>query len=125
MYDSHQYEVMHFQSLIQRMAGHMKFIGWFGIIGGGLYSLTIIGAIIGIPYLFAGLRLKEAAEFFESYAQSDDRGLLLAALEKQERSFFIVKVILIVSLVLAAIYIVVVVALVIIGVATTATYRYN
>jgi len=54
------------QSMLRSMSGDMKFIGILTIIGGALTCLSIIGAAIGIPYIFAGIRLKDAASTFEN-----------------------------------------------------------
>ena len=34
---------------------HNKFIGWSMIVCGIIFSLTIIGLIIGLPLIFAGI----------------------------------------------------------------------
>lgn len=43
----------------------MRVLGVPLIIVGALYSITIIGAIVGIPMIFAGLYLVQAAGHFE------------------------------------------------------------
>ena len=48
------------KNIVHRMSGDMKFLGIFTIIMGSLSCITIIGAIIGIPYIIAGMRLKES-----------------------------------------------------------------
>lgn len=83
----------------------MKFVGLFTIIYGGLVCLSIIGAIIGIPLIIAGLRLREAADSFEVYSKSNDTATLRKGFEQQGRFFFIQKIIIIVGLVLMALYI--------------------
>jgi hypothetical protein len=88
------------------MAGDMRLVGWFAIIQGGFACLSIIGAIIGIPVLISGLRLKEAADELESYEKSGSSAALSKALERQSRYFFIQKVILVVALVLMVLYII-------------------
>jgi hypothetical protein len=88
------------------LAGDMRFVGWFAIIGGGLYSLTIIGALIGVPVLISGLRLKEASEELDSYQQTGSAATLTKALERQSRYFFIQKVLILVALVLMVVYVI-------------------
>jgi hypothetical protein len=88
------------------LAGDMRFVGWFAIIQGGLACLSIIGALIGVPILISGLRLKEAADELDSYQRNGSTAELTKALERQSRYFFIQKVILIVALVLAVLYII-------------------
>jgi hypothetical protein len=88
------------------LAGDMRFVGWFAIIYGGFTCLSIIGAIIGIPMLISGLRLKEASEELDSFERSGSAAALTKALERQSRYFFIQKVILVVALVLVVLYII-------------------
>ncbi len=56
-----------FGMLFTRMTKDMKFLGMFYIIYGVLTSLSIIGAILGIPLLISGLRLREAAAELNSF----------------------------------------------------------
>jgi hypothetical protein len=53
------------------MTANMRFVSVFYIIVGVLYSLTIIGAIVGIPLIISGLRLKESADAFTNFAYSN------------------------------------------------------
>ncbi len=92
------------QSMLRSMGGDMKFVGIMTIIGGAISCLTIIGAAIGIPYIFAGIRLKDAAATFEGYAVNADAGNLRTALELQGRYFRIIKILIIVGLALFALY---------------------
>ena len=96
---------------IPKMAMYMKFIGILQIIGGALYCLTIIGALIGVPVIFMGMRLREAADGFKKYLASDSKQDLDVAIEKQKRSFYIQFVLAIISLVLVGIYIIVLIGL--------------
>src|SRR5207302_10257148 len=59
----------------QGMTGDMKFVGIFMIIIGALDCLSIVGALIGVPLIFAGLRVREAADGFAAYAAGDYSGL--------------------------------------------------
>jgi hypothetical protein len=98
-------------STIPDMAKYMNFIGLLQIIGGALYCITIIGAIIGIPVIFMGLRLREAADGFKKYLASDSKQDLSLAIEKQTKSFFINFILTIISLVLVGIYIIVIIGI--------------
>jgi hypothetical protein len=91
------------QTMLKGMAGDMKFLGILQIILGALYSLTIIGAAIGVPYIFAGMRLKNAGEGFVAYAGSAEAGRLKSALEDQAKFFRIIKILVIVSIVLTVV----------------------
>lgn len=92
------------QSRIYEMSNHMKFVGLFSVIYGALATLTIIGALIGIPYLIAGLRLRESATLFRDFATMSDPRLLITAFEKQSSFFFIMKVLIIIGLVIISFY---------------------
>jgi len=95
------------QVTINKMTGDMNFVGIFYIIVGVLYSLTIIGAILGIPLIICGLRLRESSTSFTSYVVTNDESMLERALERQSRFFFIQKVFMIITLVIFVIYIII------------------
>jgi hypothetical protein len=99
------------QMQLRKMSSDMTFLGIFEIIIGALYCLTIIGAAIGVPMIFAGLRLKESADSFTSYTSAAESSVLRGALEKLGRHFHIHKILVIVSIVLTLLYIVFVVFL--------------
>ena len=94
--------------LIDLMVKDMKFVGIFTIIYGIITCLGCITAAIGIPMIFAGMRLKESAEFYLAYASANmnNPDLLMQAFEKQRKFFNIQKILIIISLVLTALYIV-------------------
>jgi len=104
MDDLQQHDRTFLQSRIREMSKHMKFVGLFAIIYGALACLTIIGAILGIPYLISGLRLRESADSYMAYAEFNDTRQLMTAFEKQSSFFFIMKVLIIVGLVFFALY---------------------
>ncbi len=91
---------------VSKMTGDMQFVGIFYIVIGAIECLTIIGAIVGIPILICGLRLRESADAFRGYLTSGDSFMLERALERESRFFFIQKVFLIISLVIFVIYII-------------------
>jgi Family of unknown function (DUF5362) len=94
------------QMTVNKMTGDMQFVGLFYIIIGALQCLSIIGAIIGIPLIICGLRLRESADSFRGYLTTNDSVMLEKALERQSRFFFIQKVLLIISIVLFVLYII-------------------
>lgn len=96
---------------LPNLTKYMSFIGLLAMIGGVIYCITIIGAIIGVPYYIMGKRLRESAEAFNGYNSSSSARDLEAAIEKQTRAFFIMYVLAIISLVLLAIYLVVIIGL--------------
>ena len=92
---------------VPNMAKYMNFMGLLQIIGGAFYCITIIGAIIGIPTIFMGIRLREAADGFKKYLTSDSKEDLSFAIERQTKSFFIQFVLAIISLALFGLYIII------------------
>ena len=90
------------QMTVSKMSGDMRFVGIFYIIMGALNCLSIVGAIIGVPYIICGLRLRESADAYSSFLGSNDSNLLERAFERQGSFFFIQKVLMIIGLIFAA-----------------------
>ena len=88
------------------MASDMKLVGIFSIICGALNCLSCIGAIIGVPLIFAGMRLRESADAFVNYSNTKDSSQLDLAIQRQSRYFFIQKIFLIAALVIFVLYII-------------------
>lgn len=101
------------RTTITKLSSDMRFVGLFFIIIGVFYSLTIIGAILGIPLIISGLRLRESSESFSSYMLSGDNNMLERALERQSRFFFIQKIFIIITLVFMVLYIIAIIVLII------------
>ena len=99
-----------FGVLFTKMTSDMKFVGMFTIVYGVLTSLSIIGAIIGVPIIFAGLRIREAADEFNAFRLTNDNSSLKRGFELQGKYFYIQKIIIIVGLVLTALYIIGIIA---------------
>lgn len=91
---------------IRKMNSDMNFVGIFTIIYGILNCLTIIGAAIGVPLIFAGMRLRDASLEFERYLQTNDMAAIFSGFEKQQRAFFIQKVLIIISIIFIILYVV-------------------
>ena len=92
-----------------RMTSDMKFMGTFYVIYGVLSSLSIIGAIIGIPLLISGLRLREAANELNLFRNTNDSNYLRYGFELQGKFFNIQKIIIIVGIVIFTLYILVII----------------
>jgi len=88
-----------------QMIGDMKFVGVFTIVYGAITCLSIVGAIIGIPMIIMGMRLRESADFYSSYQAQKDENALGLAFEKQGSYFNIQKILIIIGLVLIGLYI--------------------
>lgn len=95
-----------FGLIFEKMTSDMKFVGLFTIIYGAITCLSIIGALIGVPLIIAGLRLREAADEYKMFQISNDKNSLRIAFEKQSKYFNILKILIIVSLVLLVLYII-------------------
>ncbi len=104
-----------FNALIIKMSKDMNFLGIFLIIGGAFSCLFIIYAVVGIPAIFAGIRLRESAESFKNYSYNNDLIYLHQAIEKQSRYFFIYKILAIVYLVLISIAILIFIIVILAG----------
>ena len=101
-----------FQTNVSDMSRYMRFIGILYIIGGAFYCLGIITAIIGVPVIIMGVRLREAADAFKNFATSGAFPDISLAVEKQRAAFLIMFVFAIIGLVFMAIYIVVMIGIV-------------
>jgi uncharacterized membrane protein YkgB len=101
-----------FKHNVSQMVSYMRFIGVITIIGGVLSCLGIITAAIGIPVIFMGVRMREAAANFERYSASGDFRDLANAVERQKRFFLIQFVLTIISLILMVVYIIVIIGVI-------------
>ena len=88
-----------------KMIGDMKFVGVFTIVYGAISCLSIVGAIIGIPMIIMGMRLRESADFYTSFQAQKDENALSLAFEKQGSYFNIQKILIIIGLVIIGLYI--------------------
>ncbi len=104
--NSHQTLATSGSAAIPDMARDMNFIGIVTIISGAIACLTIIGAIIGVPIIISGLRLREAATAFMAYHDSSNSNTLMEGFERQGRYFFIQKVITMVGIVIGVLYLI-------------------
>lgn len=98
-----------FSALIVKMSKDMNFLGIMAIIGGAISCITIVGAALGIPVIFAGMRLRESSDAFKNYSYNNDPVFLHQAIEKQSRFFFIYKVLILIYLAIIALYILVII----------------
>ncbi len=89
-----------FQILFGQMTKDMRFVGLFIIIYGALNCLSIIGAIVGIPYIMIGLRMRESADQFDLFKTTSDARAMRYGFELQGKYFRILKILIIISLVL-------------------------
>ena len=92
-----------------------QIMGGFSVVVGALYSLTIIGAIIGIPAIFMGLAMFRGGSHAKAYcaSQNDADGLMAAS--EFMRFFRIYGIMTCVSLVLVIGFYLVIGAVVLLG----------
>jgi hypothetical protein len=95
-----------FGATFSKMTSNMKFLGMFYIVYGVLASLSIVGAIIGIPLLISGLRLRESADELNIFRNTNDPSALRRGFELQGRFFNIQKIIILVGIIITVLYIV-------------------
>ena len=88
--------------IITKMMKNMRVLGVYYIIAGAINCLSIIGAVIGIPLLISGIRLRESADNYGDWLDKEP-GALFRALEKQQSFFSIQAIILLVSLVVGVV----------------------
>jgi len=100
-----------FQLTFDKMTHDMKFVGMFTIIYGVISCLTIIGALIGIPTIIIGMRIREAAEQFYLYRLTSNAAALKLGFEIQGKYFSLIKILIIIGLVFALLYIVLIIYL--------------
>jgi hypothetical protein len=89
-----------FRSMFGKMTSDMRFVGLFTIIYGALNCLSIIGAVIGIPMIFIGIRMREAADHFDMFKDSNDAKALRRGFESQSKFLNIQKILIIIGIVL-------------------------
>lgn len=95
-----------FQITFDKMTQDMGFVGMFTIIYGVVSCLTIIGALIGIPTIIIGMRIREAAEQFNLYKLTSNSAALKLGFEIQGKYFSLIKILIIIGLVFILVYIV-------------------
>lgn len=92
--------------MVRKMAGDMIFVGVINFIIGILISLSIIGALIGIPVMVYSFRMIQSGGNFKQFSRTGNFHDLFEAFLMQRKSFFTQKVILIVVILLTILQIV-------------------
>ena len=98
----------------QGMSGDMRFVGLMYIIFGAFACLSILGAVIGIPMILAGLRARESGDAYDAYATGDG-GALVRAFGGQAGCFKMLKVMVIIQLICIALYFLFIIAMIAMG----------
>lgn len=94
-----------FQITFDKMVRDMRFVGMFTIIYGAITCLSIIGALIGVPLIIIGLRIREAADQFAIFKATNEAAALRMGFELQGKYFYISKILIIIGLILTIIWI--------------------
>ncbi len=98
-----------FQQVVIKMCKDMRFVGVCSIIYGAISCLSIFGAIFGIPIILMGLRMRESADAFSSYSNSEDRNTLIYAIDRLSKMFFHFKLWIIITLAIFGLYILIII----------------
>lgn len=88
----------------KQLSGWAKFFGIYTIIMGAISCLGIITAAIGVPMIFAGIRITKAVDSTKAFAETNDQYKLAEAIDHLNRYFFIVGIIAIVGLAIFVLY---------------------
>ncbi len=94
-----------FQMIFDKMIKDMRFVGMFTIIYGAITCLSIIGAVIGVPIIIIGLRIREAADQFAIFKATNEAAALRMGFELQGKFFRITKILIIIGIILTLIWI--------------------
>jgi|ERR671936_625989 hypothetical protein len=86
-----------------KMISDMKFVGMFQIVYGALACLSIVGALVGIPMLMSGLRLRDSADAYTNYQTTPDPNWLQRAFQHQSGFFNLQKIVAIITIVMMVI----------------------
>lgn len=92
-----------------------KVFGVLGIIGGAVWCIGIITAVIGIPYIFLGIKLFKSGNNFSYAAYSNDGKFLREAILNLA-SFWLINVILIAAVII--LYVLIFIFAIVIGMST-------
>jgi hypothetical protein len=85
---------------VKKLNPWLSLHGWAYLIFGALYSLTIIGAVIGIPLIIAGVGLINSTSELYRFAQTGDSRNLEQALAGQKQFYLTTGILFIVTVIL-------------------------
>lgn len=98
----------------------MRIIGVLAILGGAFYTITIIGALVGVPMIFAGVYLMQAAGHFEHGLQGNP-ARLYEGVDRLSLAIQIAGIIALIGLVFTILYFIFIFAVVGLGVFSAAS----
>lgn len=117
-----------FQITFDKMIRDMNFVGMFTIIYGAITCISIIGAIIGVPTIIIGLRIREAADQFAIFKATNEATALRMGFELQGKYFRITKILIIIGIILTIIWIALIIIFIFSGLSTfweMRNFEYN
>lgn len=100
-----------FKNLLYGMNKNLNFVGILNIVFGAISCLSIIGAIVGVPQIIAGIRLRDANEKLKFFFSDENNTHFKDSISQIAKYFEITKIIFIINLVLIALVVVFYVAL--------------
>lgn len=98
----------------------LRIIGVLAILGGAFYTITIIGALVGVPMIFAGVYLMQAAGHFENGLQGNP-ARLYEGVDRLSLAIQIAGIIALIGLVFTILYFIFIFAVVGLGVFSAAS----
>ncbi|MCX7797652.1 MAG: DUF5362 domain-containing protein [Melioribacter sp.] len=120
---SNEVKISAFKITFEKMIKDMRFVGIFTVVYGALYCLSIVGAIIGIPIIIIGLRIREAADQFEIFKTTNNAASLRMGFELQGKYFRIMKILIIIGIILTLIWITLIIIILASGLSTLMQMR--
>jgi hypothetical protein len=95
---------MVFRTDLLNNSRYMKFFAYYFIISGAFSCIGIITALIGVPMIFAGIRVRESAEAYKRLSLTGSFSDLSQAIAKQTRGLYIMFLLTIIGLIVYVIY---------------------
>lgn len=96
------------RTVVRKMAGDMTFVGIVNVLLGAFVSLSVIGAIFGIPMIVYSVRMIQSGSDYKRFCRSGNIEDLFEAFLNQRKSFFTQKVLLLITIGLIVLQIVLV-----------------
>jgi hypothetical protein len=91
---------VHFINFLSKMRSQMNFVGIMNIIFGALSCLTIIGAVVGVPQILSGIKLRESCENMDIFMKDGNTSQLKVSLKLMGKFYEYTKIYYIVNIVI-------------------------
>lgn len=96
-------------------AGWIKLMGWFMLVGGIIYCLTIIGLVIGWLPIWIGYLMKRSSEHLQNYQQTRHPDAFYLAAKDMKTTITIFGVLTIINIAILVLYIILILMAVVFG----------